>query len=307
MNFLLAVTFAFHYQTPLTAHQLQSFSKFDVLVTHDPLPRGQVAALHAAGTKLYLYEWAVAFYDTRATRWERTLIHTEAVLNAAPLRGGAGSNDADAWYFDPVNTGDRAKMLAAKLRDAGYDGAFLDTTTAQNVHPAALKEFAKRHPGLDYDAAFSKFLAALKRERVLIFTNQGYRSAAHYLPYADWDLTESLIGERPLREISGYFAQLPRDRYPQVHFGHLEYAHPSRTVAMAKMFGGAGYVAGTEDSPLYFADLGKPLGARVDRGDASYRLFANGVAAVNDSREPLRIGGLVVPPGESVVWVKKKR
>ena len=61
MNFLLAVTFALHYQTPLTAHELTWFSKFDVLVTHDPLPRAQVDALHEAGTKLYLYEWTVAF------------------------------------------------------------------------------------------------------------------------------------------------------------------------------------------------------------------------------------------------------
>jgi hypothetical protein len=305
MNLLLALTFAFHYQSPLTAAQLRWFSRFDVLVTHDPLPRAQVAALHEAGTKLYLYEWAVAFYDTRATPWERSLIHTGALLNAAPLRGGAGSNDADAWYFDPVNARDRAKMLAEKLRDAGYDGTFLDTTTAENVLPAALDEFKQRHPGIDYDAAFAKFLAALKRERILIFTNQGYRSAPNYLPYADWDLTESLIGSHPWKEVRAYFEQLPRDRYPRVHFAHLEYANPGRTVAIAKMFGGAGYV-GDVESPLYFAELGKPLGARVDRGDASYRLFANGIAAVNDSREPLKIGGLVVAPGESVVRMTKR-
>ena len=300
MNLLLAVTFALHYQSPLTAHELAWFSKFDVLVTHDPLPRAQVDALHKAGTKLYLYEWSVAFYDTRAMRWERSLIHTNALLNATPLRGGAGSNEADAWYFDPVNARGRAKMLARKLRHAGYDGAFLDTTRAENVLPAALDEFRKRHPGIDYDAAFAKFLAALRREHILIFTNQGYRDSEHYLPYVDWDLTESLIGDRPLSEVRHWFEQLPR--YPNVHAGHLEYANVERTIAIAKMFGGAGYVAGVE-SPLYFADLGKPLGDRVDRGDASYRLFANGVVAVNDSSEPLRIGELTVAPGASLVEV----
>jgi hypothetical protein len=303
MTFLLAVTFAFHYQTPLTAHELAWFAKFDVLVTHDPLPRAQVEALHKAGTKLYLYEWAVAFYDTRATRWERSLIHTNALLNATPLRGGAGSNDADAWYFDPVNARGRAKALARKLRRVGYDGVFLDTTRAENVLPAALDEFAKRHPGIDYDAAFAKFLAALRREHVLIFTNQGYRDAEHYLPYVDWDLTESLIADRPLREVRHSFEQLPR--YPNVHVGHLEYANVERTIAIAKMFGGAGYVAAVE-SPLYFADLGAPLGERVDRGDASYRLFANGVVAVNDSSEPLQIGELTVAPRASVVLVTKR-
>ncbi len=303
MNLLLALTFALHYQTPLTAHELAWFAKFDVLVTHDPLPRAQVKALHEAGTKLYLYEWAVAFYDTRATPWERSLIHTNALLNATPLRGGAGSNDADAWYFDPVNARGRAKALARKLRRAGYDGVFLDTTRAENVLPAALDEFAKRHPGIDYDAAFAKFLAALRREHVLIFTNQGYRDAEHYLPYADWDLTESLIGGRPLHEVRHWFEQIPK--YPNVQRGHLEYANVERTIAIAKMFDGAGYV-GNVESPLYFADLGAPLGERVDRGDASYRLFANGVVAVNDSSEALQIGELTVAPGASIVQVTKR-
>jgi hypothetical protein len=31
------------------------------VVTHDPLPRAQVEALHARGTKLLVYEWSVAF------------------------------------------------------------------------------------------------------------------------------------------------------------------------------------------------------------------------------------------------------
>jgi len=300
MTLLLAVTFALHYQTPLTAHELTWFSKFDVLVTHDPLPRAQVDALHEAGTKLYLYEWTVAFYDTRATPWERSLIHTNALLNATPLRGGAGSLEAGAWYFDPVNARDRAKMLAKKLREMHYDGVFLDTTTEQNVHPAALAEFTKRHPGIDYDAAVAKFLAALQYRHVSIFTNQGYRNARYYLPYADWDLTESLIADRPLREVRFWFDALPE--FPKLHYGHLEYGNLERTIAIAKMFGGAGYVAGIE-SPLYFADLGAPLGERVDRGDASYRLFANGVVAVNDSPEPLQIGDVTVAPGESLVKV----
>lgn len=251
MNLLLALTFAFHYQTPLTAEQLRYFSRFDVLVTHEPLPRAQVEALHKAGTKLFLYEWAVAFYDTRATPWERSLIHTDAVLNAIPLRGGAGSNDADAWYFDPVHMTARASQLASKLRAAGYDGTFLDTTTVANVHPEALKEFRRRHPGVEYDQAFARFLAALKHEHVLIFTNQGYRAAEHYLPYADWDLTESLIGSRSRDEAIALFEQLPRKRYPHVHFAHLEYANVEQTVAISRLFGEPGYVPGVE-TELYF-------------------------------------------------------
>src|SRR6185295_13969302 len=244
---LLALTFAFHYQAPpLTAHQLRWFSRFDVLVTHEPLPRAQVAALHRKGTKLFLYEWAVAFYETRGTKWERSLIHTNALLNDEPLRGGAGANDADAWYFDPARMGDRARELAAKLRRDGYDGVFLDTTTRQSVHPVALSEFARRHPEIDYDAAFAQFLAALKRRHVLIFTNQGYRDAEHYLPYADWDLTESLIGKRPWAEVRHWFDALPRAAYPHVHFAHLEYGDAKRTVAISKLYDEPGFVPGEE-------------------------------------------------------------
>jgi len=285
---------------------LRWFSKFDVLVTHDPLPRAQVDALHEAGTKLFVYEWTVAFYDTLATPWQRSLIQTNALLNDTPLRGGAGSETADAWYFDPVHTRDRAKHLAAKLRAAGYDGVFLDTISSAFVHPTALSEFERRHPGIDYDAANGKLLAALKRERVLIFTNQGYRSATNYLPHADWDLTESLIGKRPWNEVRVHFDELPRKQYPRVRFAHMEYDDVQRTVAISKLFGEPGFVPGVE-SPLYFAKLGAPLGRRVDGDDTSYRRFANGIVAVNGSREPLRIPRtkLVVPPGESLVWVKK--
>src|SRR5437763_4253806 len=56
--------FAFHYGPPLTPRQLRWFSRFDVVVTHDPLPRAQVDALHAHATKLLVYEWSVAFYGT---------------------------------------------------------------------------------------------------------------------------------------------------------------------------------------------------------------------------------------------------
>src|ERR1043165_2853720 len=193
-------TFAFHYRTPLTPPQLRWFSRFDLLVTHDPLPRAQVAALHARGTKLLVYEWSVAFYGTLAGEWQRGALprHPKALLNRDGLRGGAGSADADAWYYDPASDEHRvgrARAIARRLDDAGYDGVFLDTTTEESVHRAALAEFKARHPGADYDREFARFLANLRRELhgKVIFTNQGYRKADDYLPYADWDLTESMI------------------------------------------------------------------------------------------------------------------
>lgn len=234
---------AFHYATPLSARELAWYSRFEVLVTHDPLPRAQVDELHRRGTKVALYEWAVAFYPSIATPWQRRL-SPQALLNRAPLRGHLGAPNADAFYFDPAteeHARDRAPMLARRLASMGYDGVFLDATTSESVHPEALAEFARRHPSRDYDAAFADFLRALRRSMQVVITNQGYRQAEHVLPYVDWDVTESLItyprgGKFVLRPWDD-----PKDRwnsiaylmrkliapamkkYPQVRFEHLNY------------------------------------------------------------------------------------
>src|SRR4028118_284695 len=79
---------AFHYGGALTARQLEWFGKFDVLVTHDPLPAKQVAALRACGTKLALYEWTVAFSRTlvQPGTWQEKLLHGKrnVLLNRRP-------------------------------------------------------------------------------------------------------------------------------------------------------------------------------------------------------------------------------
>jgi hypothetical protein len=239
---------AFHYATPLTARQLAWYSKFDVLVTHDPLPPAQIAALHARGTKVVLYEWAVAFYDSLATRAQkRWIAERRGLLNSRPLRGGVGSPDSDAWYYDTgsrEHVEDRPRLIAQKLRGIGYDGLFLDTTTAESVHPDALAEYRIRHPEISYDAAFARFMKNLRRElgpRGIIITNQGYRQADSLLPWADYDVSESLI----THPVGGKFVMRPRKdagdpwkgidflmsrllapakkKYPRVRFVHLNY------------------------------------------------------------------------------------
>lgn len=173
-----------------------------------------------------------AFYGSLGNEWQRSLLqrHPEALLNRAGLRGGAGAADADAWYYDPAHEEhrvQRARAIARRLDDAGYDGVFLDTTTEESVHPAPLAEFKARHPGADYDREFARFLASLRRELngKLIFTNQGYRKADDYLPYADWDLTESLITwkdgvPRPWAD--------PNDRWSSIHDLFVNLIEPAR-------------------------------------------------------------------------------
>ena len=97
--------FAFHYGPPLTSTEMDWYRRFDVLVTHDCLPPEQVRELHRNGTKLFFYEWSVAFYGTKANSWEKALItaNSPALLNSKGLRGNAGSDLYDAFYFDPAD------------------------------------------------------------------------------------------------------------------------------------------------------------------------------------------------------------
>jgi hypothetical protein len=298
---------AFHYGGELTPAQLAWFGRFDVLVTHDPLPRAQVVALHAAGTKLALYEWSVAFYRTlvRPGTWQAGLLRDggAALLNRQALRGFAGAADADAFYYDPANEEHRTKRvrgIAKRLAAIGYDGVFLDTTTVESVHPDALAEYRRRHPGLPYDAAFARFLAALRKELAVIVTNQGYRAAEHYLPYADYDVTESLL-TRPWHDAADRWNSVDflvpelilgaARRYPHVRFVHLNYIQeldPRRIetiVATARLFDQDAFVAmpdvtWTAFSDLYFTDLGAPAGDIHVDGLAATRAFEHGQVVV---------------------------
>src|SRR5258708_27736632 len=142
---------AFHYGGALTAAQLAWCGRFDLLVKHDPLPPAQVAALRQRGTRLVLYEWAVAFYASLAKpgTWQASLLsRRRGLLNDRPLRGGLGDAGADAFYYDPAtreHAEERPAAIAARLRAIGYDGIFLDTTTAESVYPEGPATLQKQH------------------------------------------------------------------------------------------------------------------------------------------------------------------
>jgi hypothetical protein len=331
---------AFHYATPLTPRELDWYSGFGVLVTHDPLPPAQVEALRRRGTKLVLYEWAVAYYESLKTPWHMR-VPPAAILNARPLRGHLGAPDADAYYYDPAtreHTRDRAVVLARRLRALHYDGVFLDTTTAASVHPEALAEYARRHPGLSYDEAYAGFLQTLRRELRggIIVTNQGYRAAEHVLPYANWDVTESLITYpragrfvlRPWNDAGDAWNSTAhlmktliapaRAKFPRVRYAHINYvdAYDTRRiagiVAISLLFDAHPVVARhdvatTIESDLLRLDLGQPL-----RAFPTHRFYTRGFVAYNPSAKPLRVansaayvdavsgarvtGTIVVPP-----------
>ena len=306
---------AFHYATPLTPQELTWYSRFDVLVTHDPLPLDQIEALHRAGTRLVLYEWAVAWYASLATPWHGRL-PAKVALNATPLRGHLGSEVADAYYYDPAtreHQRDRARVLARRLRTLHYDGIFLDTTTSDSVHPAALAEYRRRHPDVSYDAAFARFLESLRSELRggLIVTNQGYRHADDVLPYVDWDVSESLITHPragkfvlrpwddprdPWNSIAFLMRNLiepVRKKFPRVRFAHINYVEDDalidEIVAISRIFDAQPVVArrdvaATVQNELLVYDFG----ATRSHGPA-YREFERGRVSYDPSKGTARI------------------
>ncbi|HYH09438.1 MAG TPA: hypothetical protein VEK11_20490 [Thermoanaerobaculia bacterium] len=321
---------AFHYATPLTARELEWYGRFDVLVTHDPLPRAQVDALHKQGTKLALYEWSVAYYATLATPWHRTA----PLLNKSPLRGHLGANDADAFYYDPASREHqrgRAEFLTRRVKAIGYDGLFFDTTTAESVHPDAAAEYRRRHPTVSYDEAFAMFLANLRKSISLIVTNQGYRAADHVLPYADWDVTESLI----TRPRGGKFVMRPwndpadrwnsiaylmnhliapvRKKYPRVRYAHINYVNSTDVapiVAIARLWDAEPVVTTPDvaqmiESELLLLDLGEGQ-KRVERTTGAYRFYEKGFIGYNAGKKSMRVTNprgkaIVIPPQSAVI------
>lgn len=320
---------AFHYKTPLTPRELEWYAKFEVLVTHDPLPRAQADALRQRGTKLALYEWAVAYYDSLATPWHRTV----PILNKRPLRGHLGAADADAYYYDPASREHqqaRAEFLARKVKSIGYDGIFFDVTTTEGVHPDAGVEYRRRHPDISYDEAFALFLANLRKRIPLIVTNQGYRSAEHVLPYVDWDVTESLITQpsdgrfvmRPWNDPTFKWNSIAhlmeriaevRAQYPKVRYAHINYISGDdlkAVVAIARMWDADAVVTRPDvavmlESDLYHLDLGKG-GPRVERMSGAYRFYEKGFIGYNGGKKTMRVEDIVIPPRTAVILRRER-
>ena len=195
--------FAFGYAASYNARQMKWFSRFKLVSTGEYLPADQVKELNAAGSKLVRYEWSVAFYlkPTDVLGWEHKLLadHPNWVLNPGKgLYGYAGSMNDPAYYFDPSIPEMRKwriETIIKQAREHHYNGWFFDTTTFNSVHPDAQAIFKKLHPDKVYDDYMAMFLGELKAAApdMIIFTNQGYRDHAHYLPYADYDLSESYM------------------------------------------------------------------------------------------------------------------
>jgi hypothetical protein len=223
-----------------------------------------------------------------------------------------------------------ADHVSSLIKNSGYKGAFLDTLGSESVPAALLNEFRRRHPGKLYNKEQARFISLL-RERLgkerIIFTNQAYRSPEHFLDHADFDLIENssmwtdssgATRYRPWRQAGNWESiQVAMSKlvvpaaqsYPKTRFVHLNVAvggpaSLQRAVnygyACARLWNQSSFTVrpGMQRpirSSIYFNRLGSPLknsyNEDAERGIA-WRVFENGVVALNSSRQQHRIHDL---------------
>jgi len=356
--------FAFRYSYEYTPQEMAWLSRFDMVVTGRVMGPEQVLELRAAGCRLLYYEWLPAFYAPAPREPEREFArallaeHPDWLLNPQEgLYGHSGAAATPAHYYDMAAPGlseRRVKHLIAKARDNLYDGVFFDTTTLASVHPTGQQTFKQRHPDASYDSLVAEMLDALGKAdpELILFSNQGYRQHAHYLPHVGFDLTESYMtsnawapeaevyiegeGLAKVKEthvnrwynpddlwksVAHYCRELITEPIREHGYSpricHLNYGHPryvptgaTATVdgrehqvfkasldreaiyyglACALLLGHTGYYEASPGVPaddVHFVDMGDPLGESYtfdeERGLA-WRLYENGIVAVNDS------------------------
>jgi hypothetical protein len=323
---------AFHYQAVFDERALAWYSRFDVLVLGGILEPQQIRRLRSAGARrLLAYEWSSAFYAGDAVSapldWQQRVQARRWALTTEPVTGGAAEGGRGAIWYDYANPDlrrERAQYLAARLLAAGYDGIFLDTLGFEQLPPPVRQAHAARHPGVDYNLGQSRFLQQLRRLLAgrALFLNQGYRQPDLFLPYADFDLTESYFtaldnnggtlfrpwhdAAKPWESVKTPIEQLilpASRRFPNVRFVHLNYAAGSPELvrqaafysfACAKLFNHDAYLmapgaAPLEEATCYFLPLGRPLEPTYQEASGRVsRRFEGGTVEIEGARGIIR-------------------
>ena len=194
--------FAFRYATSYTKEELDWFARFDVVVSGDILPSGQVRQLRSAGANLFFYSWAVGDYIDDPTRldphsWEAEVWANRLTWLLNPVHPESGPNGLrQTYHHDPFSSDFRNRRVArlnGTRVTSGYQGVFFDLSSSLSAPDSLLEEYRARHSGPSYDQSLAAVFNALRRGGARIFTNQGYRTPATHLTVADYDLSESLI------------------------------------------------------------------------------------------------------------------
>ena len=337
---------AFHYAAVFSPRDLAWYTRFELLVTGTVLGPEQSRRLRRDGTKLVAYEWMAGFYPSDSTsatpQWEQKVLSKsdDRTLTGTPVGGGSAEAGKVAHWYDFGSDElieSRARNLAVRLAAADYHGFFFDTPGFEHLPPQAQAAFKRRHPGMDYHERVGRFIGALRRALPpgkIIFLNQGYRHAAHLLPHADMDLSESAFtfldkrGDtrfRPWHDAAKpwesvrtpmYDLVMPAQRkFTNVRMVHVNYAGGSPeeirrahrySYACATILGHQAYLIvpsapASEEDSIYFTDLGAAeYYWREEPGGVVWRRFQRGVAAINACGRPASIPSLGLSLPESL-------
>ena len=246
----------------------------------------------------------------------------KATFNESPLHYHGGDGEYYLDLCDEETRKKRAEYLARTVKEKNIAGIFFDWGNDKFLEEPEFadmkREFERRHPGKEYWECIYDFYKDLKNKGVTVFANQAYRNPK-LMETIDYDMTESYVitdDERdgvpytiyqPKEEIKEYFDYLTDLKEKAKKKGvfkdiiYMNYAAPKKAggsyeaplkdieyaFSMTKIGGFIPYIEVPYDrtlefTDLYFYDLGKPVGERVENGKITYREYENGIAMVSD-------------------------
>ncbi len=200
------LSIAFEYHKP-SEEELKFLSRFNIVVTGNFLNAAQVKKLKTHGVKLISYEWLPAlYYCDRRSAWDEMVYQNRKYWtldpedsDPDPMGARYGCRD---FFFDLADDDlmtARVDYIISELQSHQYDGVFFDWGSGwyafqENNYQFLIKEFQKRHPGIDYNERASEFLKKLKEKNVLVIVNGGFRSRGSKMDTnADIDIVESMF------------------------------------------------------------------------------------------------------------------
>jgi hypothetical protein len=199
-------TVAFDYHKP-DRDDIDFLSHFDIVVTGKLLDADAVKRLKSRKAKLFYYDWLPAtYYCKNHDDWEEMIYQKRfswtldpGDSDPNPLGERYGCMDLFYDMADEDFADVRADHIAYTVRSHNYDGVFFDWGSGWNAfkehqYDFLMKEFSKRHPGINYNDKINEFIRRLKKKGLLVVLNGGFRSDGSKLDtYADYDIVESMF------------------------------------------------------------------------------------------------------------------
>jgi hypothetical protein len=191
-------------------HRLKWASNFKIVEIGElEITQDQIDFLRKKGVeKIFVYQWMPAGYhyisgdDDPFMDWVYQNRYTLTLNPEGPFPhcNEMGYTWCQDYYYDFGNqelVERRVSFIKEKTLDRGIDGVFFDWASGvfieEEVYRPIKDRFYQLHPDGDYFKYVSDFYDALRKEGVMVFTNQGFRKASYHLPVVDYDMTESYI------------------------------------------------------------------------------------------------------------------